>query len=194
MTLCFLIRHAHHDGDPDRLTGRTNPKLSPKGLSEAEKLARAFKAAHLTHIVSSPERRALETAAAIARATSCKIEVSYALDEIDYGSWTGRTFADLERDASYREWIIARATAHPPGGETMQDVQDRIVHALTCFAKRQPSGRAAMITHAEPIRAAELFCRGLGLNRWQDVDIPFASVTTIAIGHHGQMVISKAAA
>lgn len=69
----FLVRHAHSDpGDPDDLR-----PLSPRGQGEASALAQQL-AEHPTPpllVVSSPLRRARETAEAIADATSAELRV-----------------------------------------------------------------------------------------------------------------------
>ena len=52
-------------------------------------------------------------------------------------------------------------------------------------------GTVVMVTHSELIRAVVLHCMSLPLDAWASIDVPFASVTTVAIGRSGQMFVDQ---
>lgn len=182
MCTFFLIRHAAHAGAPDRLLGRMpGVTLSRDGRVQADAIAALLSTAQLTAIHSSPRQRALETAFTIGQAQQLNVSICDALDELDYGDWTGANFASLGSDPAWRQWNETRSLACPPHGEFMQAVQKRIVAHLEQVAENDPSGTIAIVTHAEPIRAALLHAHGLSLDAWRRFDIPFAGVTRLRI-------------
>jgi len=163
------------------LVGRSaSVGLSTAGRAEASRLRERVASYGITHVQTSPSLRARATAAILA--APAEPEVCPTLDEIDFGDWTGRTFADLRLDAQWREWNTARAGCRPPNGEGMAEAQQRILAHLADVGTRNPSARIAMVTHAELIRAAVLNVRRLPLHEWQRIEIPTASVTPIKLG------------
>ena len=72
------------------LAGRTpGVHLSLEGIREAGRLAGCLARMGITAIYSSPLERALETAAPLAQLTGIAVQVDPALNEIDFGTWTG---------------------------------------------------------------------------------------------------------
>ena len=186
MTVAFLVRHAAHDLLGWVLVGRQDGvPLSDAGLAQVEALVERLASFGVTHIQSSPRDRALETAAPIAWRCGLAVEACEALDEMDFGSWTGQSFANLARDPRWRRWNEERARAVVPGGEGMADVQARIATHLRTMHARCPGARIAMVSHAEVIRAAVLQVLAMSANDWQAVDVGPASITAIRILPHG---------
>src|SRR5947209_5293774 len=119
MTTFFLVRHAEHSLLHQVLVGRmAGVRLSSTGYARARALAECLKGQGLTAVQSSPRERACETAALIAREAAIPFELAPALDEIDYGEWTGRSFASLADDSGWIGWNAERGRIRPPGGES----------------------------------------------------------------------------
>src|SRR4051794_10698662 len=100
-----LVRHCAH-GDVGRtLSGRAGGRsLTAAGRDHARRLGEGLAAERLAVIHSSPRERALETANAIAAPLGLEVEGANALDEIDFGEWQGRSFAELASDPRWHEW------------------------------------------------------------------------------------------
>src|SRR3546814_14004586 len=64
-----------------------------------------------------------------------------ALNEIDLGLWSGRSFDALAADKDWVLWNTARAHARPPGGEAMIEVQARVAGLLDELHIRWSGGR-----------------------------------------------------
>src|SRR4051812_12850417 len=101
MTTFLLIRHASHDLLGKALAGRSDIPLNDKGTDEAAQLAERLGAVKMRQCFSSPSRRARETAAPIVAKCRVEVQIHDGLHEIDFGTWTGRTFQELEHDP---EW------------------------------------------------------------------------------------------
>ena len=104
--------------------------LSREGLEQAEIVADLLGTEPLAAVYSSPRERAWYTARAIAEPHELKAEISDALDEVDFGDWTGRRFDELEGDPAWDEWNSARSSARPPGGESMAEAVARGVAGI----------------------------------------------------------------
>ncbi len=190
MTTFFLVRHATHALLGHVLVGRTpGLGLDAAGRAQAEDLARRLAGEGVTALQSSPRDRARETAAPIARRLGLAVEIEPAIDEIDFGAWGGRAFAALADEPGWDVWNARRSAARPPGGETMAELQHRVVRHLEATAARLPRARIALVSHAETIRAAVLHFRGMALDDFARIEIAPASITTLAFGERGCDVV-----
>lgn len=191
MTLCLLVRHAPHDLQDRVLVGRTpGIALSKKGREDALGLRRRLQAFGFTRLQSSPRKRALETAAIIAGGSGMEVEIYPALDEVDFGAWTGRAFSDLADEPSWAMWNKERWRARPPWGESMAEAQARVVTHLQLLHDAYPKGRFAIVTHAEIIRAAVLYAMSLPLDRWWSIEVPPASITRLDMRSRTHCMVS----
>jgi probable phosphoglycerate mutase len=92
----LLVRHGRTVLNAEnRLRGRLDPELDAVGLAEAEVLAEELAAREPARVVSSPLRRAVQTAEAIARRAGVRVQVDRGLIDRDYGSWAGHTKDEL---------------------------------------------------------------------------------------------------
>jgi broad specificity phosphatase PhoE len=182
VTLCLLVRHAAHHLVDRVLVGRmSGVSLGETGRQQAADLARWLGRLGITGVQSSPRERAMETAEAIAQRANLPIEICSALDEVDFGLWTGRAFEELAEDPRWAEWNRDRARARPPDGESMVEAQARLVAHLRDVHAAQLSGRVVMVTHAEIIRCAVLHGLSRPLDEWSRIEVPPASVAQLEV-------------
>ncbi|WP_349514603.1 histidine phosphatase family protein [Erythrobacter sp. NFXS35] len=187
----LLVRHAAHSDLGRVLSGRVGEvPLSAAGTAQVNRLTARLDGEALHAVHTSPVRRAQETALAVARRRGIAVEVAEPLNEIDFGEWSGKGFAELEQDLRWREWNARRGDAATPSGETMLAVQQRVLDHLRRVASTATGLIVAMVTHADVIRAAVAGILGLSLNRILSFDIDAASVTRIAAGPWGERLIS----
>ncbi len=190
-TTFFLIRHAAHDNVGSYLAGRMDGVcLGSAGRAQALHLARRMAREPLAAICSSPRERTLETAKPMAIACAVdKIAICQELDEIDFGAWSGKTFDELNGDAAWQMWNSQRQSARTPSGETMQDVQQRVVAVMDTVRQTAQNQCVALISHADVIKAAVCKVLGLQLGECFRFDIEPASITTIVHGDWGSKLI-----
>ena len=180
-TTTLLVRHAHTDAIGVRLSGRTRGvHLSAEGRAEADRLGRGLAAEALAAIYSSPLERAVETALAIARHQQTSVEILEELSEIDFGDWTGKTFAELEHDRRWDIFNTRRSTASIPNGESAPATQARMVTVMRTLAQAHHGQRIALVSHGDPLRYAVLHLAGVPLDRYDDVQILPASVSAVS--------------
>jgi len=182
MTVFFLIRHASCSGLGLTLWGRTaNVTLDLKGELQAQRLAERFREVALDAIYSSPMERALQTAEPLARNAKLEVKQNPALNELDFGDWTGKTFEELSSDEVWRHFNTRRSVTTIPGGESFLEVQNRIVKELNAIASRHADGRVAIVTHADVIRAAILSFSAIPVDLIERIEISPCSVSVVAL-------------
>lgn len=187
----FLVRHATHADLGRRLTGRAEGvPLTAFGRKQAGAVGHHLASEGLTEIHSSPRERAVETAKAIARASGSGVQIVEALDEIDFGEWTGVEFDALSGQPLWDAWNSARASSRVPGGESMSEAADRIAGHVRNLAATRPGGRIALVTHCDMIRALVATCLGLSLDNLLRFEIAPASVSRLVAGPWGSKLVT----
>ncbi|WP_246045309.1 histidine phosphatase family protein [Rubellimicrobium roseum] len=184
------MRHATHADFGHRLTGRAaGVPLTPEGERQAAALGRHLSGEGLTAIHTSSRERARATAEAIAQATGAPLAVVEALDEIDFGDWTGTEFATLSGQPAWDDWNNRRASARIPRGESMAEAAARIEIHVASLSMRS-SERIALVTHCDMIRALVARVLGLSLDHLLRFEIGPASISRLEAGRWGARVLS----
>lgn len=186
----FLVRHAAHDRVDRVLCGRMpGVSLGDVGRRQAAALVRRFGGAAVSAVWTSPRDRARETAGPIARAQGLSVQVRDALDEIDFGAWTGLSFDALHDDPRWHRWNEVRSSGRPPGGEAMGEAQARALGAMERARAEHPGGRVVLVSHGDVIKAMLAGALGLSLDAHARFEIAPASVSTVAMWEGGAKVL-----
>lgn len=184
-----LVRHATCEHMDEMLLGRTvDAPLAEIGLREAEAMARVLETRQETLIVVSPRRRAQQTAKAIAARCQGELVTSFAIDELDFGHWSGQTFAELAHDPGWRQWNERRETAATPAGERISDVLARVLDYLQGLRQSFPGRPMIMVSHAEVIRAALLYWLQAPVDSYRRLAISPASMSRVCLSDWGPRV------
>jgi len=186
-----LIRHGAHDDVGRVLSGRSERSpLSPVGHAQAQWLASRFaRESPITEIHCSPRERTRATAEIIGARIGMRAQVVDALDEVDFGAWTGRGFAELERDPEWREWNRQRSAVRPPNGERMGEATARAFGHLDALVERGWTGTLLCVSHCDIIRGVVAHYLGLGLDRLLAFDVDPGSVSTLLLGRWGARLL-----
>jgi broad specificity phosphatase PhoE len=193
MTLTiFLIRHAAHDNLERFLAGRLQGfSLGTAGKAQAARLAQRMTREKIDAIYTSPRERTRETAEVVASVCGLRApDVVEELDEVDFGSWSGQTFDTLNTDEHWLRWNTVRSHVRTPGGESMLDVQRRVLLLIEELGHRNGDKRLALISHADVIKAAVSWILGLPIDAWPRFDIAPASITTVMMGDWGAKIVT----
>lgn len=151
MTKIILTRHGHVEGiKPERFRGREPLELTKRGTAEAALVAQRIAARwRPTQIYTSPMGRCIATAAAIARATGVAAKTCDDLNDIDYGAWQFKTFADAKAQdpALFTCWFATPQLVRFPGGESLQDLAARTANALRMVLARHLDETVVLVGH-----------------------------------------------
>lgn len=190
-TTFFLLRHAAHDDVGSYLAGRApNVFLGHAGRMQALRLAERMRREKFEAIFSSPRERTQETAQAVS--ITCEVgpvQLCDELDEIDFGSWSGKTFVELNQDPAWRRWNEQRLVAVTPNGESMDHVRKRACGCMRDLCRRHPGETVVLVSHADVIKSAVCDVLGLGPDMGFRFDIDAASISVVVMGEWGAKLI-----
>lgn len=153
-TQLLLLRHGQTELSVGRrYSGRGDPELTPLGHAQAAGAAQRLAARGVDLVLTSPLRRARQTATAVAEAADVPLEEREGLIETDFGAWEGLTFTearDLDPELHGR-WLGAQDVA-PPGGESFVQVAQRVAAERAAVLDAYPGLTVVVVSHVTPIK------------------------------------------
>jgi probable phosphoglycerate mutase len=151
-----LIRHAQTIWNREkRIQGQQDAALTPEGDRLARNWGLQLMTMNWDQILSSDTGRALKTAERINEALKLPISSDPRLREQDWGSWTGKTKIELEREApeDLAKAMLMGWEFRPPAGENRHEVWLRSLKALTSGAANWPGKTILVVAHEGVIRS-----------------------------------------
>jgi len=178
----ILARHGrtawHAEG---RYAGTADVPLDELGLEQAQRVADSLKDKKIDVIFSSPLSRCLELANKVAAFHDLEVIVDERLREIDLGRWDGETYREIfEKDGELlKKWTRDPTSMTIPGGESLQEVQERSMEWLTEMSGRYADGNVFASSHGGPIRAMLAGVIGLPLSNVFRLTVDLASISVL---------------
>jgi probable phosphomutase (TIGR03848 family) len=191
MTTFLLIRHATNDWvRQGRLAGWTpGVHLNAEGQAQAQALGERLAFVSLAAVYSSPLERALETAQAVAGPHGLEVQVRAGIGEVQYGEWNGQSLKRLVKTPRWTALRLYPSGTRFPGGETIGEMQARVVATLNEIGTRHPQDIVAVVAHADVIKAAVAYYAGVPLDLFQRLVISPASLTVLTFGRFGPQLV-----
>lgn len=170
----FLIRHGETLGNASRTVQLPDNPLSPRGVAQAERLARRLASAGIASILASDFSRAVTTAERLQRATGAPVHQDPLLQERNFGDLRGTPYAELGVDMFSPDYA-------PPNGETWEVFHARVdrAWALVQEAAAVAGGHLAVVTHGLVCRS--LAARHLILPEGQEVPVRWENTSLTII-------------
>lgn len=173
----ILIQTGQTTWDVDaRIESATGAPLTDVGIETAETIAPELTDQGLRCLYACPSESAQQTAQLIAKAIGVKLHADDAIAELDFGLWQGLTVEEIKRRQPklYKQWTNDPSITCPPGGETVQDAQDRIRQRIKDLAKKPKNTPAGLVLR--PVSTGLLRCLLAGASLsdlWQYVQPSF---------------------
>lgn len=151
MPTIYLVRHGESEMNvvPQLSHRLADLPLTERGHQQARLLAARLGEHRLVHIVTSPLRRARQTADYIAERTGAPVQESDALREINSGILDGR--GDAEAWAITREvfgrWNRGERDVAAPGGESHRQLCERLIGVVQELMQTFPRDDVAIVGH-----------------------------------------------
>ncbi len=143
----YLVRHGRTRlNAAGELRGRLDPALDEVGRQEAALVAGVLSERGVERIVTSPLRRAVETAQVIAARIGADVETDDRLIDRDYGQWAGKTKESIEL-----QW---GTVDDAPGVEPAAEVESRVRGALVDLTRWATGAAIVAVSHDIVIRTA----------------------------------------
>lgn len=150
-TRILAIRHGETAWNADtRIQGHTDIALNDTGLWQARRVAQALAHEDIAAIYSSDLQRAFATAQAIAQATRAPLLAERGLRERGFGSFEGRSFAQVEQESPEhaRRWRTRDPHYAPEGGgETLITLHARVQEAVQRLAAGHDGQQIVLVAH-----------------------------------------------
>ena len=185
MTTLILIRHGESEANRQRVfAGHLDVDLQDTGLKQAKATARYLVENYkIDKVYASDLKRAFNTGKCVADLIGKEPIPDKNLREILAGKWDGVKFDDLINDfkEDYHIWLTDIGNCRCTGGESVKELSERVMAALTSIAQENPGKTVVVATHATPIRAVQCILSGLTLDSMKDIPwVSNASITEIS--------------
>ncbi len=157
----MLLRHGQTPFSTERrFAGRGDIPLTKDGTRQAAQAAKRLARSGVDVVVSSPLRRARDTAELVARTAGVVLVIDDDFAEADFGEWEGLTFAEAGQrwPAEQAAWM-ASPDAAPPRGASVAMVALRVLAGLDRLLESHRHQTAVVVSHVTPIKT--LVCRAL---------------------------------
>ncbi len=177
----YLIRHGQTDWNvAGKIQGCHDIPLNETGRQQARYLAEGMKNRPVTHIYSSPQKRALETAQAIAVSQGVEVTALSGLREVEFGDWEGMTWKEIEEKdpERYARWVRTPAEVTPPGGESRACIYERVGAAVEQIV-REAKGDVAVVSHGAALAYAVSYMLRNEMGSHREVIVKNVSISTL---------------
>lgn len=171
MTTVYFVRHVQAQGNIERtFQGAIDTPISAQGEIQCQNLRDFFKDICLDAVYTSPLKRAVATANAIADGR-CPVITNENIKEINAGIWEGEKIDDLEL-----KWPVEFETwqNHPwdfviQGGESMEQVYNRCGAGIKEIIASSKDKTIAVVSHGCALRSVLANAMGYKLNQLDKV-------------------------
>jgi len=189
----ILVRHGETYWNKERRVqgGGSDIGLSEAGLKQADGLAVALKNENVTVIISSPLKRALVTAKAIARQHRLPVIINDGLKEIAVGELEGLFVSDLSTTFTQHlmGWWQPGGSGRLPGGESFLELQERSWAAIKDLLAGHKDGTVVAVSHYFVILAIIFKALDLPLNYLTKFKMDTGGVSILEFRDYGARLV-----
>jgi broad specificity phosphatase PhoE len=187
----YLVRHGLTEwNEQGRLMGRSEIGLSPRGREQARVAGEALAAVPIDAVLCSPQRRAQETADAIAAPHGLPIETVDDLAEIWLGErWVGKTFDDLRGDPD----LLSYFTDPTYGCDVLEpatSVERRVAAVVARLHEGGRGRRVVLVSHGDPLRILVTHLLGLDLPLFRRFVIDNGTISLVRCSEMGSQLVT----
>jgi ribonuclease H / adenosylcobalamin/alpha-ribazole phosphatase len=144
----ILVRHGESEGNRDQIFTTTPAELALTELGRQQAEDAAVRIGTLFApelVIASAYQRARHTAEIIAAGLELPLAIEQNLHERDMGDFRGLRYDAVLKDPAYdpaRRWLWT-----PPGGESFEDVKQRVAPVMDRLARQHPGHEVVIVSH-----------------------------------------------
>lgn len=193
-----LLLARHHESEWNKLgkwTGKMDVHLTEYGFEKSEDMGLMIKDVMIDQAFASMEVRSIETLTCmlnICKRYEVPTEHSAALNERDYGDYTGKDKWEMEKLLGEKEFNdLRRGWDHPvPNGETLKMVYERSVpYFLDKVLPLVKSGKNTLVVaHGNSLRAIVKYIESIPDSGIADFEFPFGAIIIYDLDPQGHML------
>lgn len=192
-----LVRHQESEWNKlGQWTGSRDVHLTPKGFEESEQIGAMLQDICFDQAFASMQVRTIETLSSIL--SVCNAEGSLptehvsALNERDYGDYTGKNKWDMEKIIGEEEFNkLRRGWDYPvPNGETLKMVYERAVpfYVERILPLLMSGKNVLVVSHGNTIRALMKYIEKISDDAIPDIEMLFSDVVLYDVNEDGHML------
>lgn len=154
-TRIILVRHGECQGNlENRFRGRKDYPLNERGRKQAIELAAELESINPDAIYSSPLKRAMETAAPLARKLSMDVIGEEGINNIYLGKWEGRLKSEIAREfpEQWETWINTPEKLLLEDSEPFPSVQKRSLDSLARITEKHRGQTVVVVSHRTTLK------------------------------------------
>jgi broad specificity phosphatase PhoE len=185
-THLFLIRHGETDWNVEgRYQGQADPPLNDRGLRQAHELGDKLASVNLDLLYTSPLLRSEQTAQIISRKLAIPFYKDERLMEINQGKWQTRLRSEIEAlyPDLFRRWETEPWEVTPPGGESLEQVGQRVFAAIDELLQKHSGKRIGIVSHRIPIALIKM--------RFQDLDPDVVRLLKLSNAYYEEIIVKN---
>ncbi|MGH2399367.1 MAG: histidine phosphatase family protein [bacterium] len=195
-TLLSTVRHGLTELNRDkRVSGQTlDVPLLDEGIRQAEEARERFAGTPLDVVISSPLRRAIQTAEIVTGFPEHAIEIDPLCNERSFGKMEGLKRADIEArfpEVRYLQIGHIGYSLNPPGGELFPALQDRARRFLQGVLQRHRGRRVLVSSHQTFLQQLHGVLRGLEPSQALEHDILNLELHVFHLGPHDDLLSDR---
>ncbi len=192
-----LIVVRHHESEWNKLgkwTGVTDVDLTDYGYEMSTKMGSLIKDQNIDQAFVSEQVRTLETLLCMEDGVCIDVPItkSSALNERDYGDYTGKNKWEMEKILGKEEFDnLRRGWDYPvPNGETLKMVYERVVpfYLGTLLPILREGKTVLMVAHGNSIRALMKYIENISDEDVQKINMLFGAVVIYDLDAEGHMI------
>lgn len=165
----LVMRHGQTDyNHSGRFQGSIDIPLNEAGRSQAKFAIDYLKLQGIDHLLSSPQRRAFETAAIVGEGLGLEVETRADFVERNYGVFEGKTRQEiqLEYPDLWQKEVSRQMHASPPQAESLFELGMRAHRGITQLQQQYRDKTILLVCHGGILRAIHGLLRRVSDERY----------------------------
>lgn len=192
-----LIIARHHESEWNKAgmwTGTRDVHLTQYGFEKSGEMGKLLQDTRIDNAYASMQVRAIETLSCMLNALDLHhvpAEYVHALDERDYGDYTGMNKWDMEKAIGEEAFEhMRRDWDYPiPNGETLKDVYERVVpfYQGEVLALLEAGRNVLIVSHGNALRAFMIYLESIPTEKAAEVEMLFGATVLYRVDSEGKM-------
>ena len=187
ITTIYLVRHGHTEAiEKGKLYNDPEVEITDKGVAQAKALGVFLNEICPDALLSSTAKRVVSTAKLIEAELKMTNETQEDLNEWSVGDWEGRTYLEVKKEdpEDYKNWSCDPIKNAPPGGESIEDLFERVRKRISEIVLANEGKSIALVTHAGVVRSILLNYLDIPVRNFWRISVSAGSVSKVDISEN----------
>jgi broad specificity phosphatase PhoE len=184
----ILVRHGRTEWNRvERFRGRADIALDEIGIAQAKAVAGRISGIPVSAVYSSPLRRAMTTAEAIAEKCGLVVNPLDGIVDIDYGDWQGLSPEEASQKDSelHRRWMESPHLVEFPGGEDLEKVRMRASASVEALSQQLSGETIVLVSHKVVCQILILHFLGLDNSHFWQIGQDVCALNVFQVTNNG---------